>query len=248
MKIEIEIPTKCPSCASTLELVNAQLFCRNSACEAQSTKKVEAFAKKMKIKGLGPATISKLEFYHPIEIYETPLESYIEILGDKVGTKLFSEIQNSKNTDFATFLSALNIPLVGSTLSKKIASQVVDLEGFCENADLLNIGTKAKENIYIWLESEFDDYYRLQKHLNLKREMHKEVPKKGSVCITGKLKEFTNRNEAKKFLEEHGYTVTSTVTGKTDFLICEEKSNSSKVKKAESLGIPILTINDIINR
>lgn len=248
MKKEIEIPTKCPSCASTLELVNAQLFCRNSACEAQSTKKVEAFAKKMKIKGLGPATISKLEFFHPLDIYETPIELYIEILGDKVGTKIYGEIQKSKNVDFATFLSALNIPLVGGTLSKKIASQVVDLEGLNEFIGSIDVGDKARENIYNWLEKDYPEYYTIQQYLNIKKEFYTEVPNKGSVCITGKLKEFTNRNEAKKFLEEHGYTVTSTVTGKTDFLICEEKSNSSKVKKAESLKIPILTINDIINR
>ena len=70
--------------------------------------------------------------------------------------------------------------------------------------------------------------------------------KSGKVCITGKLNEFSNRAKAKEFLEEHGYTVTSTVSGATDYLVCEDGSNSSKSKRAESLGIPIVTIADLI--
>ena len=67
----------------------------------------------------------------------------------------------------------------------------------------------------------------------------------GKVCITGKLKDFKNRNECKEFLESLGYTVTSTVSSVTDYLVCEDGSNSSKTKKAESLGIPIVSIADI---
>ena len=50
---EIVPPTSCPTCASVLELVNDQLFCRNKLCPAQSAKRVEHFAKTLKIKGLG---------------------------------------------------------------------------------------------------------------------------------------------------------------------------------------------------
>ena len=49
----------------------------------------------------------------------------------------------------------------------------------------------------------------------------------------------------KEYLEELGYTVTSTVSGKTDYLVCEDGSNSSKTKKAESLEIPIVTIDNL---
>jgi DNA ligase (NAD+) len=249
MKTEIQIPTHCPSCNSELEMVNSQLFCRNKNCSAQSSKRVEAFVKKMKIKGLGPKSISKLGFVHPIEIYETTLDTYVEILGEKIGQKIFDEIENSKNTTFATFLSALSIPLIGDTASKKIATQVTDLLGLFEWLEEINIGDKAKANIKDWMEtSDFWLAGDLEKYLNINKQVFKEVPKKGKVCITGKLKDFKNRNECKEYLEELGYTVTSTVSSVTDYLVCEDGSNSSKSKKAESLGIPIVTIENLIER
>jgi len=65
---EIVPPTNCPACSSILVWINDQLFCKQSDCSAQSTKKIEHFAKTLKIKGLGPATIEKLGLsdYHDI--------------------------------------------------------------------------------------------------------------------------------------------------------------------------------------
>jgi len=251
MTIQIEIPTTCPSCASDLELVNSQLFCRNKDCPAQSTKKVEAFIKKMRIKGLGPASISKLGFVHPLEIYESSLEYYVEVLGEKIGQKIFNEIENSKTTTFATFLSALSIPLVGETLSKKIMlAGVGSLDELVHNLNDLNLGPKVTENIDKWALSEaYLDATDIEEHLLIMSVgiSGSEQVHKGNVCITGKLNDFSNRAKAKECLEGYGYTVTTTVSGKTDYLVCEDGSTSSKSKKAESLGIPIVTIDSLIN-
>ncbi len=248
---KIEIPTTCPSCSSILEQVNSQLFCRSKECPAQSSKRVEAFAKKMRIKYLGPATISKLEFTHPIEIYETPLEIYVDILGEKMGNKVFEEVENSKNTTFATFLSALSIPLIGDTASKKIATVATGLEDLYD-LNRLPIGEKAKENIDKHLLNldpvEFSKFAMLSDYMQFQKTPIKQVKNKGKVCITGKLKDFKNRTEAKEFLESQGYTVTSTISSVTDYLVCEDGSNSSKSKKAESLGIPIVSIADLTEK
>jgi len=257
MKKEIEIPTNCPSCNSTLEAVNSQLFCRNTECPAQSAKKVEAFVKKMRIKGFGPATISKLGFVHPIELYEASLKTYVEILGEKIGQKLYDEVQNSRTTTFTTFLSALSIPLIGDTASKKITASIrhlgTTLDIMVHNLENLDIGEKAKQNIDNWARSEqylygvdLEEYFTILN--NVGRDAAVAAGSMGKICITGKLKEFANRNEAKKFLEEHGYTVTSTVSSVTNYLVCEDGSNSSKSKKAESLGIPIVTIANLIGK
>jgi DNA ligase (NAD+) len=251
MKKEIEIPTNCPSCDSELEAVNSQLFCRNSACPAQSSKKVEAFVKKMRIKGFGPATISKLGFVHPIELYETSLDDYVAVLGEKIGQKLYDEVQNSRTTTFATFLSALSIPLIGDTASKKIAASIQHLD---ENLDImvhnwnnLDAGDKAKQNLDNWAMSEqYPDAVNLESYFSFKQQNYVvQTQNKGKVCITGKLKDFSNRSKAKEYLETLGYTVTSTVSSVTDYLVCEDGSNSSKSKKAESLGIPIVSIADL---
>jgi DNA ligase (NAD+) len=247
MTIEIEIPTTCPSCDSVLEKVNSQLFCRNTECPAQSTKKVEAFVKKMRIKGLGPARISTLDFVKPLEIYETNLETYINILGEKVGQKIYDEVDNSTLTTFATFISALSIPLIGDTASKKIAA-----EGFASVLDILdkeyvdNIGPKAQENLFNYIQYNQEELVKLENWFTFGLVAPKVVQDQGNVCITGKLNDFSNRTKAKEFLEDHGYTVTTTISGKTDYLVCEDSSNSSKSKKAESLGVPIVTIADLI--
>ena len=247
---EIEIPTNCPSCNSNLEQVNSQLFCRNKNCPAQSTKKLEAFVKTMRIKGLGPASISKLGFVQPIEIYESPLEYYVEVLGEKIGQKIFNEVENSKTTTFATFLSALSIPLIGNTASNKLMKKgVSSLDYLVHNLHDLELGPKAISNIDEWAMSEaYIDATELEEYFNITASKKAEsVESKGNVCITGKLKDFSNRTKAKEYLEERGYTVTTTVSGKTDYLVCEDGSKSSKSKKAESLGIPIVTIDKLIN-
>jgi len=246
MKKEIEIPTTCPSCKSDLEQVNSQLFCRNTECPAQSTKKVEAFVKKMRIKGLGPASISKLGFVRPIEIYETELDTYVEVLGQKIGQKIFDEVQNSGVTNFATFLSALSIPLIGETASKKIAVYHNNIDSMVHDIHLNMIGEKARDSLQNYTDKYYEDILDLEAWFTF-TETKKVNQNKGKVCITGKLKDFSNRTKAKEYLEELGYTVTSTISSVTDYLVCEDGSNSSKSKKAESLGIPIVSIDNLIN-
>jgi len=248
MTNEIEIPTNCPSCNSVLEQVNSQLFCRSKSCPAQSTKKVEAFVKKMRIKGLGPASISKLGFVHPIEIYESSLDDYVVILGEKIGHKIFAEVQNSKITTFATFLSALSIPLIGDTASKKVGYVMNSFFDIFDLVEELPIGEKATNNLLDWFEANDETVASLEDHFTFINESVAVTPgSSGNVCITGKLNDFSNRAKAKESLESYGYTVTTTVSGKTDYLVCEDGSKSSKSKKAESLGIPIVNIDSLIN-
>ena len=255
MTKQIQIPTTCPSCDFKLEQVNSQLFCRNKECPAQSTKKVEAFIKKMRIKGLGPASISKLGFVRPIEIYETPKEVYVEILGDKIGQKVFNEVENSTLTTFATFLSALSIPLIGESASKKVvAAGINSIHDFFNVEYIEGLGNKAEATLYNYIDNNFDELAELENYLTIGLGLQKigdaaiKPGSNGTVCITGKLNDFSNRTKAKEFLEEHGYTVTNAVTSKTDYLVCEDGSESSKSKKAESLGIPIVSIVNLTGK
>ena len=199
MKKEIEIPTNCPSCNSTLEAVNSQLFCRNTECPAQSAKKVEAFVKKMRIKGFGPATISKLGFVQPIELYKTSLENYVAVLGEKIGQKLYDEVQNSRTTTFATFLSALSIPLIGDTASKKIAQYHNSIPNLVHDIHLDMLGDKATENIQDYFDEYYFDVCDLENYFTFSEPTKRIEQNRGKVCITGKLKNFQNRNEARSF-------------------------------------------------
>ena len=93
----IQAPTNCPSCSSVLENVNHLLYCKNPHCGEKVAKLIEHFAKTLKIKGLGPATIAKLDIVALEELYELSVEEISEALGsDRLAVKLVDELQRSK--------------------------------------------------------------------------------------------------------------------------------------------------------
>jgi len=244
---KIEPPSQCPSCGSQLEQVNDQLFCRNPDCDAKSSKKLEHFAKTLKIKGLGPKTIEKLPLTSIPDIYSMSKEEIISEIGEKLGTKLYDQIEISKSADLTTLLPAFSISLIGSSASKKLTKVVTNISDItyekCVDAGL---GPKSCTNLLDWYHDEFCDNLEYLP-FSFEAEVQEEMPSIGkTVCITGKLNDFKNRNLAKEFLESFGFTVTTSVTKKTDYLVDEEGRKSSKSTKAESLGIPILTIKEIL--
>lgn len=245
------IPSNCPSCDSTLERVNDQLFCRNSSCPAQNSKVVEGFCKKMKIKGFGTKTIEKLGISSISDLYELDHETMSPILGEKTASKLQAELDAKRKVAFGDFISSLGIPLIGSAAGKKLATNAnswTDLENLTpENA---GIGNKALQNLIGWMNSEIG-METMSINIEFKENTTKATATptehRGSVVITGKLNDFKNRAEAASFLETKGFTVKSGVSSKTNYLIVEDGSTSSKTDKANSLGIPIITIKDLLS-
>ena len=119
---EILAPTHCPSCGNELDWVNDSLYCRNRLCPAQNSKSVEHFAKTMKIKGLGPASIQKLGWTCPSDIYLATTESILASLGSEAVTlKLAREILNSCKAPLELLLPAFGIPLIGKTATRKLS-------------------------------------------------------------------------------------------------------------------------------
>lgn len=245
--IRIEPPTQCPSCGSKLELVKDQLFCRSPDCVAKSSKKLEHFAKTLKIKGLGPKTIEKLPLTSIPDIYSMSKEEIISGIGEKLGDKLFNQIELSKSVDLTVLLPAFSISLIGSSASKKLTKEIFSIRDITHKKCLeAGLGPKSCTNLLNWYHDEFCgslEYLPFSFEAEV-QEVTKSIGK--SVCITGKLNDFKNRNLAKDFLESFGFTVTTSITKKTDYLVDEEGRTSSKSTKAESLGIPILTIKDIL--
>ena len=245
--MKIEPPIQCPSCGSKLELVKDQLFCRNPDCEAQSSKKLEHFAKTLKIKGLGPKTIEKLPLTSIPDIYSMSKEEIISEIGDKLGDKLFNQIELSKSVDLTVLLPAFSISLIGSSASKKLTKQISSIRDITHEKCLeAGLGPKSCTNLLNWYHDEFCENLEYLP-FSFEAEVQEVVETIGkTVCITGKLNDFKNRNLAKTYLESFGFTVTTSVTKKTDYLVDEEGRVSSKSTKAEGLGIPILTIKDIL--
>ena len=247
--MKIEIPTNCPCCAYTLQLVNDQLFCRNTACSAQLNKKLEHFTKALSIKGIGPKTVAKLNLADITEIFYMDRNDVIAALGsEKVADKLLDEIERAKASDLATVLSSFSIPLVGDTASNKIAAVVSDItEITLETCKEAGLGEKVTANLLNWIDTE---YQEMKEFLPFSFKSNKRVvgvSNGSTICITGKLHSFKTKSEATNQLVQAGFKVVESVTKTTTYLVDEQGNGSSKRKKAEEYGIIIIpNLNDFL--
>lgn len=240
---EISFPSNCPSCDSELEWTNDSLYCRNGMCPAQNAKAVEHFAKTMKIKGLGPASIKKLGWTCPSDIYTASRESILASLGsDKVASKLEAEIVNSFNAPLEFVLPAFGIPLIGKTATLKLSETIKHISHInadtCERAGL---GPKATHNLLDWVENELPHFLDIMPHSWYFSDTPTPVVSKGMVCISGRLKSFKSKADATNALNAAGYEVKSSLTKQVDFLINEGGTESAKTRQARDTGVTIVT-------
>lgn len=231
---QIEAPNHCPSCSSKLDTVNSVLYCRNADCPAQGLKLIENFGKVLKILGLGPAAIRKLNIVSISELYTLSENDITQLLGDALGIKLYANIQKSKNASLNQTLPAMGIPLIGRVASDKICANINHLSEITEKLANSVLGPKAAANLLSWLDTE--------EWLNLPFSFiaEKKNTTGDTVCITGKLKSFKTKAEAAVYLEEHGYTVVESVTKTTKYLVNESGVESAKTEKARANGTIII--------
>lgn len=240
----IQAPDTCPSCSSPLTWVNNVLYCRNNMCDARTGKKLEHFAKTLKIKGLGPAAIKKLDIQDFDEIYSlTEEEISASLDSEKLASKLYAEIQNSRSAPLELVLPAFGIPLIGNTATKKLSAIVSNMFEINRDAcTLAGLGPKATESLCDWLDKEYYSFYDGFLPFSFKfSEKDKVTLHKGTVCISGKLKSFNTKADATKALNDAGYDVKSSLTKQVTILLNESEIESSKTKQARDSGIKIST-------
>ena len=239
--MQIIIPSHCPSCNSSLALVNDILYCRNPVCGSVSQKRVEHFATTLKIKGLGPAAIEKLELSSPVDIYALSEQEIAEGLGsEKLAEKLFEEIQKSKSKKLNDVLPALGIPLIGKTATDKLAKICSDIESITESScKEAGLGPKATENLLTWL-TDNDWYLFLPQELVFESTKSEPEAVRGVVCITGKLTSFKTKSEAQVELERLGYIVKSSMTKEVTILVNESGVETAKTQKARQAGVLVI--------
>jgi NAD-dependent DNA ligase len=193
---------------------------------------------------MGAATIEKLmlEDYH--DIYFLSKNEIVEILdSEKLGEKLFAEIENSKNADLTTLLPAFSIPLIGSSASKKLTSRISSIYEItyqiCVDSGL---GPKAASNLINWYKGTFIamGYNELPFSFESKSSVvDSSVPTKGVVCITGKLKSYKTKAMAQEVLHKYGYETKDTLTKAVTILLNESGIESAKTQKAHEMGVKI---------
>jgi DNA ligase (NAD+) len=237
-------PTNCPCCDSILELVNEQLFCRNTKCPAQWTKKLESFSSTLKIKGLGPSTISKLGVESLPELYElTVSDIQDKIHSEKLAEKLYDELQKSKSSKLVDILPAFSIPLIGRSASQKLCDTISNIEDISENSCTeAGIGPKASANLVNFMETEFyPNRYKDTLPFNWNNKISKKKEVTGVVCISGKLRSYPTKAHATKVLEQYGFVVKSSLTKECTHLINESGIESAKTQTARDRGVIIIS-------
>jgi NAD-dependent DNA ligase len=250
--MKINLPNECPSCGSdNLELEKDLLYCRNKACSAQSSGKLQKFCKVLKIKGFGPATIEKSGITSISELVNiNSLRLKDKGFSDKMAYKLAEAVGDrlGQGITVSDFLAAVSIPNIGTGTASKLNSSDIDDITFttCKNAGL---GDVAANSFMTWKETEWQELSKLNLIITKPTETKPNVTAaiKGAVCITGKLNDFSSRSKAAAYLQEHGYEVKSSVTKNVHYLICEDgKETSSSYKKAIAAGIPVITIKQLL--
>ena len=255
-------PNECPICGHKTELFgdNDSIFlqCGNPACEGKLLNRVEHFFSKkgLNAKGLSKATIEKLIDWGWINgikdvfILDAHAEDWKKKagFGEKSVNNIITSIKESSNTDLESVISAAGIPLIGRTVAKQITSIFNTYEDFREairNFDFSEIdgfGYEMNKSLKNYNYNELD--YIVENYLTIHNKIEEKSEQKLeglTFCITGKTKEFKNRDELSNFITERGGKVTSSVSKNTNYLINNDlESTSAKNLKAKELNIPII--------
>ena len=265
------IPEKCPCCGTETivkDTDNSQvLMCPNPNCSAKKIAQFTHFVSRkcMNIDGLSEKTLETLlshGFIHNFKDIYHLSEHYNELVcldgyGKKSIENLLKSIEDSRNVKLENFITALGIEGVGSSASKTIASYFKDLDeildAYNEAFDwtaLNDFGQTTANNINNFFNSNITMVYSLSKEMNfiLPEEYSiSENPFTGkSICVTGKLNHFT-RDSINERIISLGAKAVGSVSKRTDYLITNESSGSSKYKKAIELNIPIITEEEFLN-
>jgi DNA ligase (NAD+) len=265
----IQLPKSCPVCGAEVFKPEGEVAARCTAglsCPAQRKEGLKHFVsrKAMAIDGLGDKIIEQLVdvglVHDPSDLYRLQLSQIVNLerMGEKSATKLLANIEASKATTLARFIYALGIREVGETTALSLATHFGSLEKLqaADEEALLSIndiGPIAAASI-----KEF--FHVPQNKKVIAALVHagihwpqanvsevKENPFKGkTVVLTGTLQHYS-RDEATLLLQRLGAKVSGSVSAKTDFVIAGE-SAGSKLAKAESLDVAVLTEKEFLNK
>ncbi len=258
--------TQCPECHTPLvrEAGEAAWFCPNdSSCAPQVKGRIEHFVSRraMNIDSLGAETIDQLfeaQLINGIaDLYDLKLEQLLplERMAEKSASNLIAGIKASTDVPFERVLFALGIRHVGETTAKKIARKMQSLEALmhADRETLLAID-EVGEIIADSLLAYFADashralLSRL-KTAGLKFETDAPVGEtsekfKGLTFVISGVFERHSRDQLKEIIEAHGGKNSGSISGKTSYVLAGDNMGPEKLKKAQSLGLKIISEAD----
>lgn len=254
------MPTKCPVCGAPAvrEEGEAATRCIGIECPAQTLRSIVHFASKeaMDIDGLGYKIIEQLiekGLIHNIaDIYTLQLEDIASLKknGKKFASNLVEAINKSKQEDLFKVINALGIKQVGIKAAKVLAKRYKTMDSLAEASleslvEVEDVGEITANHIYNFFRQDQtkDLLQKLeQSGVNMEAKQDQTVDQRfagKTFVLTGSLTKYT-RNEASDFIEKFGGKTSSSVSKKTDYVLAGEDAGS-KLTKAQSLGVTILT-------
>ncbi|WP_417874845.1 NAD-dependent DNA ligase LigA [Xanthomarina gelatinilytica] len=262
--------TNCPECHTQLVRTEgeAQHYCPNyNGCKPQIIGRIQHFIsrKAMDIEGLGGETVALLVNEGLIQdysdLYELTKEQVIplERMAEKSAENLIKGIELSKEVPFERVLYALGIRYVGETVAKKLAKHYKSIEALANASleDLIlvdEIGVKIAESVVEFFSSETNreiinrlKKFGVQLEISAEKLANQTNKLGGNIFVVSGVFHTVSRDELKKLIEDNGGKVSSSISGKTNYVVAGDNMGPSKREKAEKLQINIISEQDFLN-
>ncbi len=262
--VPYRLPATCPVCGARVvrDEEGAFLRCTGAECPAQLSRNIAHFVSRnaMDIDGLGEAIVDQLiangHISSPADIYFLRLDELKSLWksGQKAAQKLLDAIERSKGNDVSRLIFALGIRQVGEKAAKVLAKTFGSLDKLMqadaeELTQVRDIGAVTAQNILAWFGDPQSQHMisRLREAgVNFESHVRQEDDRFAGMTfvLTGALSLFT-RDEATEKIERFGGKAAGSVSKKTTYVVAGENAGS-KLKKANELGIPVLSEEDFL--
>lgn len=266
---ESVFPTHCLECGTALIREEGEVvhYCPNAAsCPPQVKGRIKHFIsrKAMNIDGLGSETVAQLVeaglVIDPGSLYKLTSEDLLPLdrMAEKSVQKLLLGIEASKRIPFERVLFGLGIRYVGETVAKKLARGLGSLDVIMNTnrEDLIEvdeIGERIADSILAFFaETRNKAFIQRLQDVGLQfvvQEVEGATNKlAGAAVVVSGVFEKYDRTGIKKLIEQHGGKVSSSISKKTSYIVAGEKMGPSKREKAATLGVPIISEDEFLDK